>query len=473
MKSKLFFAMLVLVLLLSTFAGTAAAAEEEQRSQFVTPIMIVNTSFLNVRTGPGAQYTVLLTVVGGTELPVLGVAEDRVWYQVSTVAGIGWVNSQFTLARGDFTNVPVVDDAEVLAALEADLELVFTDDAFGVVGFSSGRDWGISITETHSLRVGPTISRSSIGTANADLNVIYPVLEATTADGLVWYRVEITGVGTGWVEAPKTRMRPFACSSDFSVVVLNKDISPSRGPDGTGTLDGSFPLIAGTEAYLLDHREGQFKIELMDGNIAWIGNVDASVRENDPIRRDYCNSVQRRNVLIVTGTGETTSTTTTTAPRLQGPRAIINTAFLNVRSGPGAQYSVVTTLSGGTEVPIIGIAPDGVWYLITGTFGEGWINNEFVLFRGNGTRIPTVRDFVGATLARPVVEITNAVTLFAAPNPTLGTIGALSGPIEVDIVARSADGNWVQIASALGFGWVRTSEVTVSGDLTLVPTVGG
>src|SRR5689334_20997769 len=99
---------LLLILLLSVVLGVAApggmilAAGAEQQVQFVTPLMIVNSSFLNIRTGPGVQYNVLITVVGGTDLPVLGRANDGVWFQVSTVVGVGWVNSEFVIPRGDF-----------------------------------------------------------------------------------------------------------------------------------------------------------------------------------------------------------------------------------------------------------------------------------------------------------------------------------------------------------------------------------
>src|SRR5690606_30625047 len=90
--------------------GTVSASDAEQ--SFQQPIVVVNTSFLNVRTGPGAEYTVLVTVVGGTELPVLGVFEDGVWYQVNTDAGPGWINIEFTLPRGDFSNLPLLDVGE-------------------------------------------------------------------------------------------------------------------------------------------------------------------------------------------------------------------------------------------------------------------------------------------------------------------------------------------------------------------------
>lgn len=96
------------------FVGAAAAAPVQQQAQYATPVAVVNTSFLNVRTGPGAQYTILITVVGGTTLQVMGISADGSWLQVSTPAGLGWVNVQFTLPRGNFEFVPVVSAPPVV-----------------------------------------------------------------------------------------------------------------------------------------------------------------------------------------------------------------------------------------------------------------------------------------------------------------------------------------------------------------------
>ena len=96
---------LLLTLVSLTFGGAVSVSKAQS---FQQPILVVNTSFLNVRTGPGVQYTVLVTVVGGTELPVLGTFSDGVWYQVNTDGGPGWVNIEFTLPRGDFSNLPLL-----------------------------------------------------------------------------------------------------------------------------------------------------------------------------------------------------------------------------------------------------------------------------------------------------------------------------------------------------------------------------
>ena len=452
----------LLLVLLSTMivGGTVGAAEAqvEQRAQFSTPVLIVNTSFLNVRMGPGVQYDGLLTVVGGTHLPVLGVARDLVWYQVSTAAGVGWVNFEYTIPRGQFGNVPFAEAPPLPSMGPAPV----SDDAISGFGFTSGRAWGVSVVVAHPARTGPTMNSGSPGDALVDLSRIYTIQEAATAEGgVVWYRINIPAFGSVWVEASKTKMRPFAC--ELSAVEFRTSLAPILGPDGSGNVDGEARYPEGTEAYLLDHVGSLFKVEMSDGNIGWIPQEAAYVR--DRIFSTYCEAG---------GTDEVGAGGGQTPPEVSraAARVVINTAFLNIRSGPGAQYTVVSTLPGGTELAVVGFAPDDVWYLVEGAFGRGWLNSEFVLFRGDGSRVPIVRDAVGV-MARPMAQIGDAVVLYAAPNPALGQIGALSGPLEVPIVGRTTILDWVQVNTSLGFGWLRADQITITGDTSMVPIVGG
>lgn len=486
MKAKAFLSALILVCTLGVFTigGTAMAAEQEQQSQFAAPIMVANTSFLNVRTGPGIQFTVLVTVVGGTEMPVLGVAPDRVWYQVSTVAGVGWLNSEFAIPRGDFTNVPLVDmtTAELVAEgllLEQNATIAVGPGAGSAsnegrgITFGGAREFGISITEAHPARTRPTQNATSPGTISPNENIIYSLIEAVNAEGISWYRINTQEFGLVWIESVRTQFRPYACAGGgFSAVRLVTNIAPIVGPDGSGTLDGELTVPAGTEAYLLDAQNNRYKIELIDGNTGWIPAETAAVREPGAIPSEFCTS--GRSSVVINESGEAVVAPNEglpSRPRLATPRVVINTGFLNVRSGPGAQYSIVSTVPGGTELSVVGFAPDGVWYLVQGSFGQGWVNSEFTLFRGDGSTVPIIENFVGASISNPTAVVGNAVTLYAAPNETLGVIGALSGPSEFDIVARTEDFAWVQVQTSLGFGWVVADLVTLTGDLSLIPVV--
>ena len=57
MKSKLrsLFIALSLALVVALGVGPALATGASQQAQFAVPILIANTSFLNIRTGPGAE----------------------------------------------------------------------------------------------------------------------------------------------------------------------------------------------------------------------------------------------------------------------------------------------------------------------------------------------------------------------------------------------------------------------------------
>jgi uncharacterized protein YgiM (DUF1202 family) len=470
---------LMVVLLMSMgvllFGGTAMAAPDEQQAEFVPPRFIVNTSFLNIRTGPSTAYPILLTVVGGTELPALGSAGDGVWYQVSTVAGVGWINASFAIARGDFRNVPVVE-APPLEPFDPDQFVTgapSSDDATNTAVAGSGRGWGLSIITTHPSRLQPTINSSSPGDAVQNLGTIYQILGAATGDGTVWYQTDLPSLGTVWLEAGKVRLRPFACT--VTAVVMNASVAPIGGPDGSGTLDGNLRLNPGDEAYLIDRAAGQFKIALFDGNTGWIRETDADVRSDDVVV-PFCETGGGAILDFSTGGGDVADQ----QPGAQAPqqqlrspaRVIINTGFLNIRSGPGSQFTVVATLPGGTTLDVIGFAPDGVWYLVTGPFGRGWLNSEFTIFRGNGTTIPVIRDATGE-LSRPRANITNAITLYSAPTTNSTVVGAVSGPLEVPVVARTPDNGWVQLNTTIGFGWVQSGAVNIAGDLSLLPVVGG
>lgn len=462
-------------LLLGTFGGAAFA----QRAGFSAPVLVVNTSFLNVRVGPGTQYEVLLTVVGGTTLPVLGVANDGVWYQVSTVVGTGWVNAQLTLPRGNFTNVPLV---EAPAAVFNPMlgtgsmgSLPGTGNAGGTGSTGTVvrgvREWGVSVIIDHPLRTQPSINGAEVTYLKPEFGIIYSITGTSTNEGVNWLRVSVPGTPGGWLEETKVRFRPFGC--ELSVVVLTQDVSLKQGPDGTGGEKDQF-IAANAEAYLLDRANNLYKIETINGSIGWISEGTFTVRDRSKVASEYCTS--GGSFAAAPGTGSVGSLPGTGS---QGsdivsasvPHVVVNTGNLNIRSGPGAQFTAVATVPGGTKLSVLGLAPDGVWYYVAGTFGQGWLNSEFVLFRGDGRFLPIIRGASG-DVARPTVGIGRTVTLYAAPNLTLGVVGTLNAGT-YDVVARTGDFLWVQLNTPLGFGWVQRDFVTINGEPALIPIVGG
>jgi uncharacterized protein YgiM (DUF1202 family) len=502
LASKVIFSA-ILISVLSMFGGGAAlASDARQQVQFTAPIMVVNSSFLNVRTGPGVKYEVLLTVVGGTQLPVLGVASDRVWYQVSTVIGVGWINAEFVIPRGDFSNVPVIDLTNFVAPVPiaagpvsiglyagqgggGGLPVAPASAPANIVGgtFVAGTDANgnpilVAANERFRAalnipaveqRTAPGDSSPSLGTLYSAPSVDYPIVNrGHDSGGVEWLAIVTPQFGTGWVDAPKLQMR---LSAAFRTVMVVTAQSVGMG-DGPGTGSTTLPVLTeGTEAFLVDiSRDGNFiQIELAGGARGWIPFNAAKVRQGTPT-----DGLKLDPNTIPVASGAPGAPVPQAVPSfgLSIPHIIVNTAFLNIRSGPGANFTTIATASGGDEFPVLGVAKDRVWYLVQGSFGRGWLNNEYVIFRGVYDNVPVINtNVVVGELAQPIAIIATPIPLYAAPGVNFGTIATV-GPAEVVVVARSADATWVQVNTSAGFGWVLTSQVTLRGDLSFLPIVG-
>jgi uncharacterized protein YgiM (DUF1202 family) len=497
-KTLLLILLLSFVLAVAAPGGIILAAGAEQQVQFVTPIMVVNSSFLNIRTGPGVQFNVLITVVGGTELPVLGKANDNVWFQVSTVVGVGWVNSEFVIPRGDFTNVPFVDTSIAALVAQAPSVVGLPDGQGGGGAFVPGQGGGSNFTglvdangdpivisgpnerfralinvEAVNLRSQPADGAPALTTLFREFTKDYPIVGSSRdRNNIDWLAIIVPDIGTGWVEAPKVFMR---LSGAFRTVMTIDTDSLAMG-DGPGTGSDRLPVLTrGQEAFLVNiSQDGKFiQIELGGGEVGWIPFDSAKQRTGTPT--DGLGLTGASFAAAVPGDLGQGGGATVGSFGLSTPHIIVNTAFLNVRSGPGAQFTPVATVPGGTEMRVLGIASDRVWFLVDGSFGRGWVNQEFTIFRGVIANVPEIPlDSVAATvgtLAAPTAIISAPTVLYLAPGTNFGPVGTIPGPAQLTIVARTADGAWVQVNSTLGFGWLLTSQVLLQGDISLIPIV--
>ena len=411
--------LLVFLLLFAFSFGTAAIAvaapSQQAQAQYTLPKLIVNTSFLNVRTGPGVQYTVLLTVVGGTELPVVAQANDGVWYQVSTVVGLGWVNIEYTVARGTFTNIPVLslEDVIIAAAQTTPVTLGLSDAGQGggggvptttstspvvgspmkftlangeIVTVSPGERFRAVINvEAVNARLQPVDGAPAITTLFRNDTFDYTIVGSTNdKNGVNWVALDVPEVGVGWVEGAKLFIRLSRVSGQ--VISITGNAIAMRDLPGGGSQQ--LPVLnEGREGFLRDiSKDSQFVlIELGDGVKGWVPFNATVGRTGTPTDEIDLTLLQGAvNDLGQGGGGAPVSF------GLATPHVVVNTGFLNVRNGPGAQFGILATFAGGSKLPVIGITEDGVWFLVEGTFGQGWLNSEFTVFRGSITSVPVI-----------------------------------------------------------------------------------
>lgn len=456
-----------LILLIIMLAGMTIGIARAQQSNFVAPVLIVNTGNLNVRTGPGVNYPVLLVATGGTQFPVLGVARDLVWYQINTDAGVGWVNVEFMVARGDFTNVPFADAPALVNTTTNTTTVVNPVVNAPRLSIDSNR----VIVNTGNLNV-----RSGPGAAYGIIAKIAGGVEMAIvgrAPDDVWFLVE-GYFGLGWVNSQYVIFR-----GNYETVPIIEDAYRGGGIIVTTNLVPN--VVVATS------------VPVPTAVPTQIGNAIAVLATVPP------------------------------APVVQdlGNHIIINTGNLNVRRGPGGSYEILAKVAGGTQLKILGRAPDDVWFLIEGYFGLGWVNSQYVIFRGDYRSVPIIEDAyrgggIIVNVANTTTTTTNTITVTTTPQTVVitttpqtvvvtpvpqtviqpsanqgnrviintGNLNVRSGPgagfsvvavvpggTELPVVGRAADGVWYLVQGGFGQGWINIEFAIFRGDGASVPVL--
>jgi uncharacterized protein YraI len=155
------------------------------------------------------------------------------------------------------------------------------------------------------------------------------------------------------------------------------------------------------------------------------------------------------------------------------PHVVVMTAFLNIRTGPGINYTVLGRAVAGNILPILGRTDDGAWYQVQSPFGDGWVNAAYVITRNEfGASPVTEQSAAGASVSGPIgVVSTGALNLRSGPGPQYTDLGTLAAGEEGRIIGRSSDWGWWLLETRLGNGWASSRYILVRGDTSLVPFV--
>ncbi len=159
-----------------------------------------------------------------------------------------------------------------------------------------------------------------------------------------------------------------------------------------------------------------------------------------------------------TGTAAAAATdagaTTEAASATGAAAAEVTPTRINVRSGPGTNYRVVSSANGGARLPIVGQSQDGSWYQVTvgGLAEPGWVLSSLTTLKGTLDGVPKVdapaaaEPFV-ATASAPAAPVGAPA---AAPNTGTGfgygvTVNTWQGDKQgaADLIKR------------LGFNWAK------------------
>jgi uncharacterized protein YraI len=155
-----------------------------------------------------------------------------------------------------------------------------------------------------------------------------------------------------------------------------------------------------------------------------------------------------------------------------GPTATVNTGALNVRSGPGSGYGVLTSMYRGTTMTMIARNDAATWVkVITPTAVQGWVSVPFIVTAYSIYSLPVEGGSSGGATAS---VNTGALNVRYGPGVGYGVMTSLPFGAWVTMLARNADASWVKIAVSGGAqGWVNSRYLATSYPIISLPIDGG
>ena len=181
-----------------------------------------------------------------------------------------------------------------------------------------------------------------------------------------------------------------------------------------------------------------------------------------------------------------TPTPEPTTPALTASTALFGTARLlvNVRSGPGRQYTVLGKARTGDALDITGRLANNTWLRVNFNGQEGWVSASFFDVSGDLTAAPEAEAGPNAVLRQTanqavvtqlgtVVVVTNGNTnLRAAPAADAAVLVIIPFNIELTVTGRTANNNWVRVTYNDQTGWISAGVLFFSqGKLANAPVI--
>lgn len=313
---------------------------------------------LNVRSGPGTGYSKLGKLAKGKTVTLVSkvtTSSGSVWYKYKySSSKYGYLASQYVTV----SNISTGSGSET-----TNTEIALTN-------------------KKATVKEGPLNVRSGPGTSYSKLGqlakgkTVTLVSKVTTSAGTVWYKYKYNSSKYGYIYSSYVTVSDIP--TDVETALSNKQATVKEGPlnvrSGPGTSYSKLGQLAeGTIVSLISQIKNTsgniwYKYQFSDGKYGYIYSQyvtvkDASAATEEPESPEVAEPVEP--VTFTIGTVTTDSGYT-----------------LNVRSGPGTNYSKLGSLNSGAVVTVIGSkkASNGkVWYKYQFSSSKvGYICSDYV-----------------------------------------------------------------------------------------------
>ncbi|WP_368247974.1 SH3 domain-containing protein, partial [Clostridium perfringens] len=413
----------------------------------------INTA-LNVRQASTTNSRIIGSLKGGEKVNII--SESNGFYKIEFNNSYGYVYSKYISKDGDSEKVQVVKQEEVKKEKvdESKKEAKATPKAEPVVlAVRSLNKTGI-VNVSSSLNVRSSASTSSkvIGSLSGNTNVTIVGEEGA------FYKIEYKG-SHGYVAKEYVKDVTESNNSNQGTQTSEKPSTP-ESTEKTGIVNVSSSLnvrsSASTSSKVIGSLSGNTKVTI-------IGEEGAFYKieykgSHGYVAKEYVKDVtESSNSNQGTQTPEKPST-----PENTEKTGVVNvSSSLNVREGASTSSKVIGSLSGNTNVTIVG--EEGAFYKIEYKGSHGYVAKEYVkdVTESNninqGTQTPEKPSAPESTEKTGIVNVSSSLNVRSGASTSSKVIGSLSGNTKVTIVGE--EGAFYKIEYKGSHGYVAKEYV--------------
>ena len=457
--------LLALVLALSVCPFAVHAEETEART----------TEYVHLRSGPGTNYDSQGVLAEGTVLTVTDTSNSE-WYAVRTSSGTtGYIFSQYIAIGGsdsgstaktteyvhlrsgpgtNYSSKGVIASGTAITVTDtSNSEWYAVKLSNGTTGYmfseyismsggssSSGSD-SVPSTESTAAKVTEYVNvRSGPGTNYTSKTVIASGTSITVTDrsNAEWYAVKLSNGMTGYIFSQYIQLSNDSSSDAGSVP--STESTPAKTTEyvnvrsGPGTNYTSKTVIAsGTSITVTDRSNSEwYAVKLSNGMTGYIYSIYIRIEDES-------------------SSGGSSGTESTPAK---------TTEYVNVRSGPGTNYTSKTVIASGTSITVTDTS-NPEWYAVKLSNGmTGYIYSIYIELQSSSG---------GSTSGGVQAKTTAGVNLRRGAGTSFGVIRVVATGTTVT-VTEATNAQWYKVKLSDGTeGYIFTEYLNViSGDIDSV-----
>ena len=389
---------------ISMSGGSSSSGSDSVPSTESTAAKV--TEYVNVRSGPGTNYTSKTVIASGTSITVTD-RSNAEWYAVKLSNGMtGYIFSQYIRLSNDSSS-----DAGSVPSTEST---------------------PAKTTEYVNVRSGP-------GTNYTSKTVIASGTSITVTDrsNSEWYAVKLSNGMTGYIFSIYIELESGSSSgggSSSSESVRARTTAGVNVRSGPGTNYSSKTVIAsGTSITVTDRSNSEwYAVKLSNGMTGYIYSIYIRIESES-------------------SSGGSSGTESTPAK---------TTEYVNVRSGPGTNYTSKTVIASGTSITVTDTS-NPEWYAVKLSNGmTGYIYSIYIELQSSAG---------GSTSGGVQAKTTAGVNLRRGAGTSFGVIRVVATGTTVT-VTEATNAQWYKVKLSDGTeGYIFTEYLNViSGDIDSV-----